>query len=183
MGDETVQVLVVGTFDSEVASADVVDGLVVHHETAVRMLQCSMGCEDGVVWFDNSGSVLRCRVNAELEFALLAIIHREAFHQQGAETRTCTAAEGVEDKEALETTAVVCDTSNFVKHLIDELFSNGVVPSSIVVGGILFPCDHLLWMKQASIRASANFVDDIRFEIGVDGSWDVFAVSLGIVSR
>jgi hypothetical protein len=51
--DETVQVLVVGALDTEVPSADVVDGLVVDHEGAVGVLEGGVGGENGVVWLDD----------------------------------------------------------------------------------------------------------------------------------
>jgi hypothetical protein len=73
------------------------------------------------------------RVNAEFEFAFLAVVDRKAFHQQGAEAGAGTATERMEDKEALETTAVVCDSSNLVEHLINELLADGVVPTCVVV--------------------------------------------------
>ena len=47
--DETVQVGVGGALNVQVATADVIDGLVVDHEGAVRVLQCGVGGEDGVV--------------------------------------------------------------------------------------------------------------------------------------
>ena len=47
--DQTVQVGVGGALDVQVAAADVVDGFVVDHEGAVRVLQCGVGGEDGVV--------------------------------------------------------------------------------------------------------------------------------------
>jgi hypothetical protein len=85
----------------------------------------------------------------------------------------------MEDQEPLKTTAVVGHTSNLVENLVDEFFAHGVMASSIVVGGILFPRDHLLRMEQASVGACADLVDDVRLQIAVDGSRDIFAVACG----
>ena len=58
LGHQPVQVCVGGALDVEVATADVVDGLVVDHEGTVRVLQGSMGGQDGVVGLNNSGGDL-----------------------------------------------------------------------------------------------------------------------------
>lgn len=177
LSDQSVQVLIVWSFNSEISSANVVDCLIVNHETAVRVLQCGVCREDRVVRLHYRSSNLRCRVHAEFELALLAIIHRQALHQQGTKARASTAAKGVEDKEALKTTAVVCHASNLVKNLINELLANSVVSTSIVVGCILFSCDHLFGMEEASVCASADLIDNIGLEIAVDGSGDIFAIA------
>lgn len=51
--DEPVQVGVARPFDVEISSADVIDGLVVDHERAVRMLQRGVGGQDRVVRLNN----------------------------------------------------------------------------------------------------------------------------------
>ena len=177
LSDQSVQVLIVRSFNSEISSANVVDCLIVNHETAVRVLQCGVCCEDRVVWLNYRSSNLRCRIHAEFELALLTIVHRQALHQQGTKARASTTAKRVEDKEALKTTAVVCHASNLVKNLINELLANSVVSASIVVGCILFSCDHLFGMEEASVCAGADLIDNIGLEIAVDGSGDIFAVA------
>lgn len=66
MSNQTVQVLVIGTLDAKVAATDIVDGLIVNHEAAVRVLEGGMRSEDRVVWLDHGGGDLRGRVDAEL---------------------------------------------------------------------------------------------------------------------
>lgn len=56
--NQTIQVRVSGSLNVQVAPADVVDGLIVHHESTVRVLQSRVGCQDGVVRFDNSSGHL-----------------------------------------------------------------------------------------------------------------------------
>ena len=56
---QSVQVGVGRSLDVQVSSADIVDGLVVDHEGAVRVLQGSMGGQDRVVWFYDSSGDLR----------------------------------------------------------------------------------------------------------------------------
>merc|ERR1712045_516372 len=71
LADETVEVGVRGALDVEVATANVVDGLVVNHEGAVRVLQGRVGGEDRVVGLDDSRRHLRGRVDGKLELGLL----------------------------------------------------------------------------------------------------------------
>lgn len=177
LSNETIQVLIVGSLDTEVASADVIDSLVVDHETAVGMLKGGVSGQDGVVWLDNRSCNLRSWVDTKLKLALLAIVNRETLHQKSTEARSCTTTEGVEDKETLQATAVVGNMSNLVQDLINQLFSNSVVTTSIVVASILLSSDHLVGMEQASVGASADFIDNVGLEIAVDGSWDIFAIS------
>ena len=44
---------------------------------------------------------LRCRIDAELQFALFAVIDRQSLHQQRSETGSGSAAERVEHQETL----------------------------------------------------------------------------------
>ena len=177
LSDQTVQVLVVGTLNAEVAAADVVDGLVVDHEGAVGVLKSGVGGEDGVVGLDNGGGDLRSRVDTELELALLAVVDGETLHEEGTETGTGTTTEGVEDEEALETIAVVGDVAHLVEDLVDELLANGVVTTGVVVGGILLAGDHLLRVEEGAVGAGADLIDDVGLEIAVDGAGHVLAVA------
>ena len=177
LSDQSVEVLVVGSLDAKVATAYVVDGLVIDHETAVGVLESGVGCENGVVWLDNRRSDLRSGVDTELELAFLAIVDGETLHQQSTEAGTCTPTEGVEDKEALETGTVVCNTADLVEDLVDELLADGVVATGVVVGSILLASDHVLGVEELSVGASADFIDDVGLEITVDGSRNIFALA------
>lgn len=177
LSDQAVQVLVVGALDAEVATADVVDGLVVDHEGAVAVLKGGVGGEDGVVGLDDGGGDLRSRVDAELELALLAVVDGQTLHEESTETRAGTTTEGVEDEETLETRAVVGDVADLVEDLVNELLADGVVATSVVVGSILLAGDHLLGVEEGAVRTGADLVDDIGLEIAVDGTRDVLALA------
>ena len=102
LADQPVQVGVRRPLNVEVAAADVVDGLVVDHEGAVRVLQRGVGGQDGVVGLHHSRGHLRCRVDGELQLGLLAVVDTEPLHQQRGEAGAGTAAERVEDQETLQ---------------------------------------------------------------------------------
>ena len=177
MGNQTVQVLVVGTLEAKVSTADDVDGLVVDHEGAVGVLQGGVGGQDRVVRLDDGDGCLRSRVDAELQLALLAVVDGQALHKESAETRAGTTAEGVEDQEALETGASVGNTADLVEDAIDKRLSNGVVATGIVVGSVLLAGDHVLGVEQAPVWAGADLVDDVRLKIAVDCSWDILSLT------
>ena len=58
LSDQSIEVGVGWSFDVKVTTADIVDGLVVHHETTIRVLQCCVGGQNRVVRFDNRGGDL-----------------------------------------------------------------------------------------------------------------------------
>ena len=177
LSDQTVQVLVAGALNAEVAAADVVDSLVVDHEGAVGVLQGGVGGQDGVVGLNNSGGVLGSRVDTELKLGLLAVVDGQTLHQEGTETGTGTTTEGVEDQESLETGTRVGNATNAVEDLIDHLLTHGVMTTGVVVGSILLTGDHLLGVEKGTVGTGADLIDDIGLEIGVDGTGNVLALA------
>ena len=95
------------------------------------MLQGGVGCEDRVVRLDDGVGHRGGGVHAELQFRLLAVVGREAFENEGTEAGTSSTAERVEHEEALETIAVVRQTTNLVHDDINLLLANGVVATSV----------------------------------------------------
>lgn len=109
LGDQPVEVLVAGPGNIEVATADVVDSLIIDEEGTVRVLNCAVGRQHSVVGLNDSGRDTRGWVDGELQLALLAVLSCQALQEQSTETRTSTTAERVEDQETLKAAAVVCN--------------------------------------------------------------------------
>jgi hypothetical protein len=107
LGNETVQVLIAGTGDIQVTTADVVDSLVVNEESTVGVLNGAVGGQDGVVGLNNGSRHLGRRVHRELQLGLLAILAGKALKQESTKSGTGTTTEGVEDEESLQRRAVV----------------------------------------------------------------------------
>lgn len=183
LSNQAVQVLVVGALKAQVAAANVVNGLVVHHEGAVRVLEGGVGGQDGVVGLDNGRGGLRGRVDAELQLALLAVVDGETLHEESTKTRAGTATEGVEDEEALETNAVVGDAADLVEDALDELLADGVVATGVVVGSILLAGDHHLRVEEVAVGTGADLIDDIGLKIAVNGAGDVLALAYSRIVR
>ena len=98
MSNEAIEILVVGTFNAKVTAANVVDGLIVHHEAAVRVLESGMSSQDRVVWLNHRCGNLWSWIDTEFELALLAIVNRQSFHEKRTEPGTSTTSKRVEDE-------------------------------------------------------------------------------------
>jgi hypothetical protein len=107
LSDQAVEVLVAGPGDVQVATTDVVDGLVVNQEGAIRVLDGAVGGQNGVVWFHDRSGHARRGIDGELQLGLLAIVSGETLQKESAEARTSTTTKGVEDQETLQRRAVV----------------------------------------------------------------------------
>jgi hypothetical protein len=108
LGNKAVQMLIGRARNVEVATANVVHGLVIDKEGAVGVLDSAMGRENGVVGFDDGGRGTRGWVDGELELRLLAILGGKALKHESTEARAGTTTERVENQEALKRVAVVC---------------------------------------------------------------------------
>ncbi len=158
LANEPVEVGIGGPLNVQVAAADVIDGLIVNHEGTVGVLQGGMGGQDGIVGLNNSSGHLGCRVDGELKLGLLAIVNREAFHQEGGESRSSATTKGVEEKESLEARALISQLSDTVKNQVDNLLANGVMATGIVVGSILLSSDQLLRVEELAVGASPDLI-------------------------
>lgn len=158
LADETVQVGVGRALDVEITAADVVDGLVVNHERAVAVLQGRVRGQDRVVRLDDGGGHLRGRIDGEFQFALLAVVHAQPFHKQRRETGTGATAERVKDQETLQTGTLVSQFPHPVQNDVDDFFADGVVSTSVVVGGVLLAGDQLFGMEKLTVSSSSHLV-------------------------
>lgn len=81
----------------------------------------------------------------------------------------------MEDEESLETGALVGQLPDAVEDEVYDFLADGVVASSVVVGGIFLASDKLFRMKKLSVCSGADFVDYGGFQVYEDGPGDVFA--------
>jgi len=175
LGDQTVEVGVGRALNVQRSAADVIDGLVVEHDGDISVLEERVGRQDGVVRLDDGGGDLGRRIHGETELGLLTIVNRQALEEQGAETGSSTTTDGVEDHEALETSAVVGQLADAVEGEIDDLLTNGVVTTGIVVGSILLTRDELLGVEQLAVGTGADLIDHSGLEIDEHSAGDVLA--------
>ena len=79
---------------------------------------------------------LRWGWHRKAQFGFFAIVNGEFLHQQSSQTRSSASAKGVENDESLQTHAIFRQFSQFVHAVVNLLFANGVVASSVVISGI-----------------------------------------------
>ena len=172
---EPVEVGVGWTVDAQVAAADVEDGLVIHHESTVRVLEGGVGGQDGVVGLHDGGGDLGRRVDGKIQLGLFAVVHGQTLHEEGGEAGAGAAAEAVEDEEALEASAVVSQLPDAVEDQVDDLLADGVVAPGVVVGGVLLAGHHLLGVEELPVGAGADLVDDGGLQIDEHGPTQLVA--------
>ncbi len=173
--NQSVQVGVGRAFNVQVAATDVIDSLVVDHESAVGMFKGGMGSQDGVVWLYNGSGDLGGRVDGKFQFRFLAVVNRKTFHQQRGESGTSTSTERVEDEKSLKASALIGQLADAIQHKVDDFLANGVVTTSVVVGGVFLTGDQLLRVKQRAVGASTDLIDDGGFQVDKDSTGNMLA--------
>jgi hypothetical protein len=81
----------------------------------------------------------------------------------------------VEDKESLKSGTVVSQLTGAVQDQVNDLLSDGVVTTGVVVSSILLSGDQLLGVVQLSVGSGADLVDDRGFQIDVNGTGNVLS--------
>jgi hypothetical protein len=175
LGEKSVQVGVSGPLDIEVSSADVVDGLVVEHDSDISVLEKRVSGEHGVVGLNDGSGNLRRWVDSEAELGFLAVIDGKSLEEERAESGASATTDSVEDEEPLEASALIGELSDSVKAEIDDFFTNGVMSTGEVVSGVLLARDELLRMEELSVGASSDLIDDGGLEIEEKAARNVFA--------
>merc|ERR1719210_2610525 len=137
--DQTVEVGVSWTVDIQVSAANVVNGLIIDHESTVRVLKGCMGGQDGVVGLNNSSGNWGSGVDSELELRFLSVVNGKTLHEKRRKSGSGATAERVEDKESLKTGALVGKLPDSIQ--IDNLLTDCVVSPSVVVSSIFLSGD------------------------------------------
>lgn len=83
----------------------------------------------------------------------------------------------MEDQESLQAGALVSKFADAVQYQVDDFLSDGVVTTSVVVGGIFLASDELFGVEQLTVSSSSDLVDDSWLEIDEDSAWNVLASS------
>lgn len=182
--------------DTKVTTADIVDCFIVNQESTITVLNGAVGGKNCVVRLNNSGRNPRSWVDSKFELGLLAVVGGEALEKKRTESRTSSTTERVEDQETLKGRAVVlCKVSvfhpkclysivathqnatNLIQSAIQDLLSDGVVTSGVIIGSIFLTTDQQLWVEELTVVTSSDLIDRGRVQIDKDGTWDVFSTA------
>ena len=83
----------------------------------------------------------------------------------------------MEDEESLKTSALFRQLADSVKNKINNLLSNGVVTTSIVVGSILLSSDELFRVEELTISSHSDLINDSWFQIHKDSPGNMLATA------
>ena len=83
----------------------------------------------------------------------------------------------MEEEETLETSALIGQLASSVKDEVDKFLANGVVTTSVVVGGIFLASDELFRVEELTVGSSSDFIYDSGFQVDEDGTGNVLASS------
>ena len=83
----------------------------------------------------------------------------------------------MEDEESLESSALVGQFPDPVQTEINNLFANGVVTTSVVVGSILLSGDELFGVEELSVGSTPYFINDCGFQVEEDSTGNVLSRS------
>ena len=177
LGNESVKIRVRGSLDVQGTSADIVDGLVIKHDGNIGVLEKSVRGKHAIVGLYNGSGNLRTRVDAESKLGLLTVVDGKSLGEKSSKTGSRSSSNGVEDEESLKTGTLIGELSHTIENEIDDLLTDGVVSTSVVIRGILLSGDELLGMVQLSVRSRANLVYDGGLEIDENTSGNVLSGS------
>jgi len=116
-------------------------------------------------------------VDGEFELGFLAVVNGKSLQEERSESGSGSSSEGVEDEESLESSTLVSQLSDSVKTNINDLLSDGVVTTSVVVSGILFSSDQLLRVEQLSVGSGTDLINNCGLEIEEDSTRYVLSSS------
>jgi len=177
---QTIEVGVSGALNVQGATADVVHGLIVKHDSNISVLEERVSRQNAIVRFNNCSGHLRGRIDSEAKLGLLAVVYGKTLKEERTETRPGTTTDGMEHQEALETSAVVGELADTVEGEVDNFLADGVVTTGVVVGGIFFTRDQLLRVEELTVGTGADFIDNGGFQIEEDAARNMFpSTSLG----
>merc|ERR1712070_154934 len=121
LGEQTVQVGVGWALNVEVPAADIIEGLIVVHDSDISVLKQGVHAKHGVVWLHNCCGNLWAGPDCEAELGLLTIVDREALEHEAPKTTAGATTNCVVDHEALQASAVVSKLTDTVKDQVNDL--------------------------------------------------------------
>jgi len=175
LSNQPVQVGVRWSLNIQVASADIVQGLVIDLVGHIGVFQEGMDAQDGVVWLHDCGSNLRAAPDSERDLGFLTVIDGQSLQHEAPQTRSSTTTDGMVDQETLKTRTVIGQLTDAIQAQIDNFLTDSVVTTGEVVCGIFLTRDQLFRVEQLTVSSRSDFIDDGRLQIDEDSTRDVLS--------
>ncbi len=124
LGNEAVQIGVSGSLNVQIPAADVVDCLVIKHDSHIGVLQKRVSGEHAVVRFHHCSRNLGTWKHAHRQLRLFPIVDGQSLQQQGAQTWASATTHGVEHQESLQPRTVVGKLADPIQAQVHNLLAN-----------------------------------------------------------
>ncbi len=117
--------------------ADVVDGLIVEHESNVGMLQREVGGQHAVVRLNDGGGGLEAMGRRKSRACSSCRSQRRETLRRRAKAGASATTHRVENEETLEADALLSKAADGGRGDVNRLLADGVVTHRLVVGRVL----------------------------------------------
>lgn len=64
----------------------------------------------------------------------------------------------MEDEESLKSSTLICQLADAIKHQVNNFLANGIVTTSVVVGGIFLASDQLFRVEKLAVSSGTYFI-------------------------
>jgi len=182
LGNEPIEVLVGWTLNIKGSTAYIVKSFVIKVESEVRVLEKTVSGEYSIVRLDNSSGYLRRGSDGEAHLGLAAEVNGKTFKKKRSETGSGSSSSGVEDKESLKSVTVITHLADLINDGVNDILSNGVVTTGVVIGSILLSTNDGFGMVKLSVVSSTDGITNSGLEIDHDSTGYVLAV-LGLAEE
>jgi len=127
-----------------------------------------MNAQNSVVRFHHCCCNLGACPYSERDLGLLTIVNRQTLQHQASESRSSTTTDSIVDHESLKASAVVSQLADAIQYQVDDLFTDGVMPTGKIIRRIFLSRDQLLWMEELAVGACAHLIHDSGLQVDHD---------------
>jgi len=179
LSNQPIEVNVGWAFNIKCLLADIVQSLVIKVESKVRVLKERVSRKNSVVRLNNSSGYLWRWSDGEAHLSLSAEVNSKTFKKERSKTGSSTSSSGMEDKETLESGAVVTHLADLVHYRINDVLADSVVTTSVVVSSVFLSIDDGLRVVKLTVGSGTDRVTNSWLKINHYGTRYVLA-ALGL---
>jgi hypothetical protein len=174
--NKSVDILVRRTFDIKGSAAYIVKRFIVQVEGKIRILKKRVCREHSIVGLYNRRRYLRRGRNGKTHLGLTAEVNGKTLQEKRSKTGTSSSSGRVENEESLKSGTVITHLADLINDSIDDILSNRVVTTRVVISGVFLSADDRFRMVKTAVLSSADRVAHSGLEIDHDGTGHMLAV-------